>query len=312
MRVAPRLLFVLLSVPTLALSTGCSQLNLKKPECWPFAKEEKPGIPQRIVPIWTDAVRYEQGKVPERGFGGRLMFYDEPGGSPIKVEGELVVYAFDETDRDPTNARPDRKFVFTARSFDLHYSKSKLGHSYSVWLPWDEIGGVRKEISLIVRFQPTNGPLVVSEQTKQLLPGTDPSAKPSTEVAAENPQNGNRLVSYEMPLQEMQPLPDPSTRMSCTTIDVPAGHGGPKPIGMAAPVSTGILPQAATSQETRPSWATPAPPMSPALPGHSAPGQSRVPEALAGRLEIDHTGSQLHPARSLSGPQPRPRSASLY
>ena len=55
----------------------------------------------------------------------------------MKGRGSLVVYAFDETDRDPANMKPDRKFVFTQEQFEKHYSKSTLGHSYSVWLPWD-------------------------------------------------------------------------------------------------------------------------------------------------------------------------------
>ena len=71
---------------------------------------------------------------------------------PIKVDGTLTVYVFDETNRDPNNVRPDRKYVFTKEQFPSHYSKSKFGHSYSVWIPWDEAGGEQKEISMIVRF----------------------------------------------------------------------------------------------------------------------------------------------------------------
>ena len=64
-----------------------------------------------------------------------------------------------------------------------HYSKSKLGHSYSVWLPWDETGGPQKEISLIARFTPEKGGVVVGEQTKQMLPG-------KTQIIAKNPADG--------------------------------------------------------------------------------------------------------------------------
>ena len=71
----------------------------------------------------------------------------------------------------PNNARPDRKYAFTPQQLPLHYSKSKIGHSYSVWLPWDEVGGVQKEITLIVRFQPKEGAVAISDPCRQLLPG---------------------------------------------------------------------------------------------------------------------------------------------
>jgi hypothetical protein len=58
-----------------------------------------------------------------------------------------------------------------------------LGHSYSVWIPWDEVGGPQKEISLIARFTPEKGSVVVSEQTKQILPG-------QTQATAKNSASG--------------------------------------------------------------------------------------------------------------------------
>ena len=108
------------------------------------------------------------------------MFYEGKNEEPIKVEGTLVVYAFDETNRDANNARPDRKYVITPQQLPLHYSKSKVGHSYSVWVPWDEVdGGMQKEITLIVRFQPKEkeAPAVVSDPCRQLLPGRVETAR---------------------------------------------------------------------------------------------------------------------------------------
>ena len=46
---------------------------------------------------------------------------------PVKVDGTLEVYAFDETDRDPTNSAPDRKYVFSPEDFRKHFSEGKLG-----------------------------------------------------------------------------------------------------------------------------------------------------------------------------------------
>ena len=144
---------------------------------WPFNKDDKPGKPDKIITLWSDTVLTQTGRPPIRGFGGRLMFYEGKKEDPIKVEGTLVVYAFDETDRDANNTRPDRKYVFTPQQLPLHYSKSKIGHSYSVWLPWDEVGGMQKEITLIVRFQPKEGPVAISDPCRQLLPGRIATAR---------------------------------------------------------------------------------------------------------------------------------------
>jgi hypothetical protein len=153
-------------------SGGCAQFNVKPLSTPLFGDDkDKPKIPNRVVAVWVDTVRYTQGEAPTRGFGGRLMFYQQNEDKPVKIDGELVVYAFDEDGRKATDPRPTRKYVFSADQIETHYSKSKVGHSYSFFVPWDAVGGVQKEISLIVRFQPKVGPVVVSEQTRHMLPG---------------------------------------------------------------------------------------------------------------------------------------------
>jgi hypothetical protein len=162
---------------------GCAPLQISKPNIWPFSSEDAPGMPNRIVAAWSDTVLHQTDKVPMRGFGGRLIFYKAEKPEPIKVDGTLTVYVFDETDRDPNNLKPHRKYVFTKDQIPSHYSKSKLGHSYSFWIPWDEAGGPQKELGIIVRFTPEKGGVVVGEQTQHILPG-------KTQLMANNPGIG--------------------------------------------------------------------------------------------------------------------------
>ena len=114
---------------------------------------------------------HQGGKKPQRGFGGRLIFYGEDNEKPVLVDGQLVVYAFDESNREATDNKPTRRYVFPADQVARRMSKSELGPSYSFWLPWDEVGGPQTEISLIPRFEPKEGPIVIGEQTKHLLAG---------------------------------------------------------------------------------------------------------------------------------------------
>ncbi len=214
--------------------SGCAS----KGDSWKFAKSwdlrravglksnqpEPTQIPTRLVATWSDTVLYSQGKKPERGFGGRLTFFGRDSKDAVRVDGQLVVYAYDETDRESHETHPTRRFVFPREQFARHESESGVGASYSVWLPWDAIGGPRKTISLIARFEPHQGSLIVGEQTRHMLPGTTLAATQSDAA------DGNlRLVQHQGSEQNKpavvtaggQALSSTSTRRQTTSIPLP-------------------------------------------------------------------------------------------
>ena len=174
---------ILLGVLLLGTATGCS---MGKGDGWRFTKswdirravgwkKDELGpieTPTRLVSTWQDTTLNTPGKSSQRGFGGRLLFFKDDSQDAIRVDGQLVVYAYDDSGRQAHETQPTRRYVFPPEQFVRHESESKVGPSYSVWLPWDEVGGQQKNISLIARFEPKKGPLVVGEQTKHLLPGT--------------------------------------------------------------------------------------------------------------------------------------------
>lgn len=215
---------------------GCAPLGVNKPKAWPFSKEDVPKTPSKVVAMWTDAIRTRAEGPPQRGFGGRLTFYDAKGEKPIKVDGTLVVYAFDEAGREPGDNKPNRKFVFPNEDWDQHYSKTDLGHSYSVWIPWDQPGGPQKDISLIVRFTPHLGPTIVSDQSRRLLPGSKaiveslPPAATSGRVA---------LASHETPAVDGQASPSTprAHAMRTTTIRIPPRRAGAVPTAEVSPTT---------------------------------------------------------------------------
>lgn len=170
------MLLVTLVVPFVS---GCQNFDLKRRIPWKTGKDQQPKTALKIVCTWVDAIRHRPGHPAIRGFGGRIYFFGKDDNKPVKVAGRIVVYAFDETSRNPNSEVPDRKIVFPADQVPKLASKSPLGPSYSVWVPWDEAGGVQKRISLIVRFEPTHGPVIVSAQTTNLLPGRQLAANAS-------------------------------------------------------------------------------------------------------------------------------------
>ena len=174
----------------LSLICGCATFDLSKRIPWMDSDEIT--LPTKITTLWTHTILNQSGQKGVRGFGGRIMFHGKENEKPVRVEGTLIIYAFDETDR--VNSVPERKFVFTPEQFEKHYSLSKLGHSYSIWIPWDEVGGRPRRINLLARFEPVDGGMVMSENSLQLLPGISPT---SYEEKSEELESAERASEVE-------------------------------------------------------------------------------------------------------------------
>lgn len=196
--------------PTAAFATG-----IPLPLGWKNERKEY-GIPDSIVAVWTYAVAHTPGQPPARGFGGRIMFFQDGREKPIKVDGTLVVYGFEEIKGQDQKVMPDRRYVFSPEELARCYSQSRLGHSYSIWIPWDEAGGPQRTISLIVCFTSRTGKTVVSQQSKMTLPGprNDDQQKTSSgkeQTAAHQP----RVWTVPSPVRGTSALPlSPTTAPS--------------------------------------------------------------------------------------------------
>ncbi|MFO0790140.1 MAG: hypothetical protein U0805_11855 [Pirellulales bacterium] len=213
-----RVIGVAMLAAAMVSNLGCAKMSWKPAEMfsldntWPFRDENEPqeGTPTRMTATWADTVCSQPGKKSQRGFGGRVTFYEKDEKKPILVDGELVVYAFDETDREPTDTKPTRRYVFPADQIPLHMSKNEFGASYSFFLPWDEAGGPRTEVSLICRFAPKKGSLISSEQARVNLPGTmAPVAKIDGRVQPPKLPEG---VEAKQPIQTLQALQEKRMR----------------------------------------------------------------------------------------------------
>jgi hypothetical protein len=228
---------------------GCSQFDIRKSLPWSEKEEEKFGDPSKVVVMWSDAVLNQPEHKGIRGFGGRLYYYGKDPNETIRVKGTLLVYGFDETDRQPNDVIPNKKFVFTPDQLPKHCSVNAVGPSYSIWIPWDDVEGLRKDVSLIARFTSEKGALVVSEQTKVALPGAPPPQKPAAEIlpaaleslgikppaavplnAKPKQQFPGQQASYELPVAPATLAPEPiaaalpATTHKTTTIPVPASR----------------------------------------------------------------------------------------
>jgi hypothetical protein len=254
----------------LGIFSGCASLTDsspskkgKKKESWSWFKKKEYQEPKSLVAIWTEDTFAQPGKPMTRGFGGRLYFYNEKS-QAIPVDGELIVYGYEEDPSKPSNgtwpteaelAATSKKFGFTAEQFTQHFSESELGASYSVWIPWDAVGSEQKKITLCPMFVSKSQRATRGEIAKLNLSGkkSDQIASngPNASARESVPNNTIQLASASIPTVEAGMLPKLSasplqqrsdtpfnSQMRTTTIRLNQPlNGGAQPSASGVPLS---------------------------------------------------------------------------
>lgn len=194
---------------SLMLFTGCQAISKDWVKKLPWmdqtskVQESKYQTPVKMVALWSPAMYNTPGKPATRGFGGRLYFYNSKN-ETVPVEGQLVVYGFNDTNKNRSHHAADRRLAFTPEQFSTHFSPTEMGASYSVWIPWDEVGNPQTEISLLPIFTASSGQVVVGQQSLNLLPGPEtPNPEPRVEHSIIQTQvtygDGVQTVGYQQP-----------------------------------------------------------------------------------------------------------------
>ncbi|MFP6657693.1 MAG: hypothetical protein VB853_05890 [Pirellulales bacterium] len=234
--------------------------------------------PRRIVSLWSDTVLHQSGRQSTRGLAGRIYFYDEKH-KAVKVEGALVVYAFDDRNGVAENRPADRKYIFTREQLPAHFSLSDFGPSYSIWLPWDVVAGEQKQLSLVAVFRGKQNNVIVGQMARHVLPG----ATPPPDAGPPQIQFQNvRTVSYDEPINAVaaqQPI-----------------HPGRRPATTAAKPQPGIR---ATTIALPPSTQRRI-----SIPSQTTPRERTIP----GRDPVKATGTRpwLNPPEQPEQPQGNP------
>lgn len=294
-------------------ATGCSLVTVKPvvldPRKWQELIPPKPRTPMHMVDVWTDTVLSEPGQKPLRGFGGRIMFFQHPEDKPVVVDGTLTVYLFEDEDDAGSPTRPLCRYVFLPEHLRQHYSRSKLGHSYSVWIPVDELGGPRRRLMIIARFEDAQtGQVIVSRPVRKTLPGPSADEKKSQHLARGEDIRGSALNQNKEEPRRFPPqsgpegspwpassLEDKRGRVESTTIEIPPDVAA-KIFGVVSPPpSSGRGPQ---GPERSPAEKESPADQGTASPGHSAEEADRFTPrntswSPSSRQRLDQEGGSL-------------------
>ena len=183
----------------LALASGCAQTSLFKGSAKiETATPKEPAV--KLLCIWEAARGRGPNGMPTRGMAGQLMFFTPSNPSPVAVEGDVRIYLFDNLGTPQEQARPIHQFDFTSESWQAHLRNGNLGPSYHVFVPYVRGGFEQVECSLQVRFTPKEGPVVYSEMTSVVLPGTtDQSDESQGSLAAREPDSAAKGALDESP-----------------------------------------------------------------------------------------------------------------
>ena len=331
-----------LMLALLSCGTGC-QTWMKPPVfanplTWFKGKsaEEKHGVPQRLVVLWADDVMGQTGKPSTRGFGGRLYFYNAED-KPIPVEGQLTIYAYDDTiPKKGAQRNPDRKFVFTAEQFQTHFSESQIGPSYSVWVPWEDIDGPRRDISLVPVFISSSGKVIMGPQTINVLAARTPEGEakynqlrmaqkthhgPLAQVSHLEPAAGGSAglpnSSGDSFVKPTDPTPERPTRVGLRTSTIPLNGSLSERLRTAPPTPPlGWNAMPAPASNTTPSNTTP----SNTIPSNTIPSNTTPTNTAPGNSTWNSAGQgnagpgNLGPGNAIpgsAGPSGMPQPSSL-
>jgi hypothetical protein len=298
------------------VSGGCSLPKFPTWDDWSVTryedrvKETKYQQPTRMVVLWSPAIQNGPNTPKaQRGFGGRIYFYNAAD-QAVPVEGQLIVYGYNDTSPQQRHVKPDKKFVFSPQQFTAHYSPTELGASYSVWVDWDDVGGPQAEVSLVPIFTSSSGHIVVGQTSRNVLPGpTTPAPNTQIQTSTITPQIHDERAqpaafspptsyvpisptthgmveqaSYQQPAAAMQPRSLPGTEL----MGIPPA--GQLPPGMHSTGPVGPMTAQGMNEANRPQLET----MSITLPSSLA---SRMAAAAAEQQTAgENRGMQSHVA----------------
>lgn len=254
MRTASILLTATASLLTLVGCTAVPTMSAPDLEWMKQLSGNDEGPPEQLVAMWTDASLKKPGaSATTRGFGGRIYFYDGKKHS-VKAEGELVVYAFVEKDRQVPSKLADRKFIFTREELEQNYQKTALGHCYDIWLPWTQESDQAVSVSLLPALKMADGKVVAGAQSLNVLKGKE---NPGSGLEKVTVHGGSEVlqVSYDADGEPVNgessrrrmSIYDPQTNVTVGPAKVPAARlPGPGPGAVQTsfesdlPLATGV------------------------------------------------------------------------
>ncbi|MEZ6067273.1 MAG: hypothetical protein R3B90_16570 [Planctomycetaceae bacterium] len=155
------------------VSSGCAEFalfGLAKGQNFREATAEDPAV--EVMCLWEPGEGRGPDSLPTRGFAGQLLFFTSRGAEPVKVEGDVRIYVFDDQGTEAEMANPIHLFNFDKVAWNGFCHETNLGPAYQLFVPYTRKGPHHAQCSLRVRFTPEGGgPAIYSKMATVVLPG---------------------------------------------------------------------------------------------------------------------------------------------
>ena len=148
---------------------GCTTFHVPFEKKIPKASAADPVV--QVLCLWQQAEGRDPEGYPCKGFSGQILFLSNKAATPVQCDGDVRIYLFDDQGDTEAQAKPLRQFDFDSGSWDVHLTKTSLGPTYSVFVPYVRRGVKDANCALRVRLKPKSGPVVFSDLSNMPLNG---------------------------------------------------------------------------------------------------------------------------------------------
>ncbi|MCA9048241.1 MAG: hypothetical protein KDA89_05905 [Planctomycetaceae bacterium] len=125
----------------------------------------------KILSLWEPSEGQGMDGMPSRGFAGQILFFTHGSATPIPVHGVVKIHQYANYDPDQPDPTPVHTFTFDDGAWNAHAADGTLGHSYNVFLPFQEEKPAHVVCALRVEITAPDGRMISSPFTEVTLPG---------------------------------------------------------------------------------------------------------------------------------------------
>lgn len=136
----------------------------------PTASSKEPVV--EMICLWEPAEGIGIDNLPCRGFAGQILFFTSRGTEPVKVNGDVHIYVFDDLGTPEEQAKPIHRFDFDKDSFQAFLTETNLGIAYQLFIPYTRKTTHKATCSLRIKVTPEGGRDVYSKMASVILSGT--------------------------------------------------------------------------------------------------------------------------------------------
>lgn len=156
---------------SILVNVGCSSMGVHLPweKSVPTASEKHPVI--EVMALWQPGEGRGLDHLPTRGFAGQILFFAAGIETPVKVDGDVSIYVFDDSGSRDEQKKPIHEFNFDAGSWNTYFRDTNFGPAYQVFIPYTRRGSHQANCAIRIKYQPKTGTQMFSDVANIVLKG---------------------------------------------------------------------------------------------------------------------------------------------